>query len=108
MARESGEPILDVRGVADLARLAVAAVEGRAVVGLAAVFLVQQLDDLAAARKAADVGRQNSLGARSHSLRASDGPGARRRGRHCVLLPMKNLERLNVSTRIDGAANGMV
>ena len=90
VARESGEPVLDVGGVADLARLAVAddvdargdllgdgvgdagrdgGVESGAVVRLAAVFLVEQLDDLGAARQAADVGREDPLGAEFHCLR---------------------------------------
>ncbi len=86
--REAGKPVFDVSGVPDLARLAVAddvdargdllrdgvgdagcdgGIEGGRVVRLAVVFLVQQLDHLAAARQAADVGRENPLGAEFHA-----------------------------------------
>ena len=127
--RESRESVLDVRRVADLARLAVAddvdagrdllrtasstpaaigGVERRAVVRLAAVFLVKQLHDLAAARQAANVRRQDPLGAESHCFFASRAPQGPRRGRHCVLRPRKNLERLNLCTAVDGVANGVV
>src|SRR5689334_2086301 len=89
MTRESREPIFDVGGIADLARLAVAddvdarrdllrdgvgdavhdgGVEVSGLELLTAVLFVQESDDLAAARKAADVRRQDPLGARSHWL----------------------------------------
>jgi hypothetical protein len=43
-------------------------VERRTVVRLTAVFLVEQLDDLAGARQAPDVGREDPLVAQSHSF----------------------------------------
>ncbi len=126
---ESRQTVLDVRGVADLARLAVAddvdvggdllghgvgdagrdcGIEGCTVVRLVAVFLVEQPDELAAARQAADVGRQDPLCAESHYFRRRAPPEARRRGPHCVLGPIKNPARLNVCVAVDAGANGMV
>jgi hypothetical protein len=84
---EAGEAMADVRGVADLAHLAVAhhvdtgsdlllhdvgdrdahrRVERLRVMGLVAILREQPIDDLLRSREAADVRRENTLGAAAH------------------------------------------
>ena len=129
MARESRQSVLDVGGVADLARLAVAddvdagrdllrhgvghagrdrGIERRTVVRLAAVFFVKQVDDLAAARKATHVSRQDPLGAESHYFSRRAPPEARDAVHIVSYGRVKNLQRLNLCTAVDAVANGMV
>lgn len=87
IAAETGEPVFDVRGVADLARLAIAhhvdagrnlpldvgidgvphrAVEVRTIVRLAALLTHEPVYDCRAAGEAADVCGENAIGAELH------------------------------------------
>ena len=89
LAAEAGEPLLDVGGIADLAGLAVAddidadrdlvgddvghrlgrlAVEFRMIVRLVVILLHQQIDQRLRPRQAADVRRQDAIGAEFHAI----------------------------------------